>query len=323
MKVADNLNNYNMRVVGQMTEVISDGAFEGGFPEITYAARQHGQNLAEFGKFTAYLIEGLQHTGNAAQAIADSYGDKDGFSAIELNTVNFAFGVFQATRPSGLPSRYGETYSEAADKAAAAAAAAPKGDQKAAGHPDSIWSKTTDYYDESGGSTTTYVDQYGDVRTVSVTYDARGHKITKMVGPDGTTTSDEVTFSFEFGSYTTTVNTGADGKVSTTQSDTTYGGNTTTVEASTDGQLKTVTTVTYNPDGSETRTTYAVQANGDRKITSQVTVGHDNDVQHSAPDWPSNDALQADNAVIQAAQKDDGMVTRAPGAPNSTAYPMA
>ncbi len=313
MTISDNLQTHRIRVTQQIGSVLTDGAFLGGFPEVSYAATLHGQNFSEFNQYLQNLYDGLQHSGNAAQAIADSYGDKDGFSAVSLNDVRFAFAEPGATRPAGLPSFYGETFSQQQAKAQAAAAK----DGKTAAHPDAIWALTTSSTDDAGNTYSTYTDQYGDVRSISVVIDATGHKITTMTGPEGKTVTDEMTYSFEFGSYTTTTSTDPTGKVSTAETNTTYAGNTTTTESASDGKTHSVTTVTYNANGSQTTSTYSVDASGSRTLTQQVTVGQDNTVQLGAPDSPSNDALAADNAVAQ--KGDDAQRTHivAPGPPNT------
>src|SRR5437868_2414625 len=50
--VAQDLLTHRQRITSQMTELLQQGAFGGGFPEIKFAQVLHGQNLSEF---TQYL----------------------------------------------------------------------------------------------------------------------------------------------------------------------------------------------------------------------------------------------------------------------------
>jgi hypothetical protein len=281
------------RVTGQMRTIIEDKAFGGGFPEITYGGTLHEQNFYEFQLYLQNLATGLDHSANAARAIADSYGDSDSFSGISLNAVEFAFGDSKATRPDGLPKGIGETFAQEADKAAAA----PPDPKKPKGHADALWRPVSTTDDGNGGSTQLFTDQYGETRTVAVKYDAYGHKITTTTTPQGTTVDDETSYSYEFGVYATTKST-VNGKVSTTVSDTTYNGATTTTTVTTDGKPQSMTTVTDNPDGSRTTTDYSYDSKGKPVVSQQITLGHDNSSDVTEPDSPSDDAIKAAQADL-------------------------
>ncbi|MFC0529914.1 hypothetical protein [Phytohabitans kaempferiae] len=81
--------------------------------EASFVRTRMGDNAKELSHYLQRLSSALLNIGMAAQTIADTYGAADGFSAIELNTVRYAFAEPGAARPSGLsPLVTGETYEE-------------------------------------------------------------------------------------------------------------------------------------------------------------------------------------------------------------------
>jgi hypothetical protein len=277
--ISMNLMSHRTRLIEQMQALVMD-AFMGGFPEVKYAAVLHQQNMAEFSQYIQRLQDGIYHTANAAKAIADTYGDSDSFSAISLNTVQFAFGEPGATHPAGLPERFKQTFSEQASNPP------PGGGND---RPAPTWISTGTTMISGGGMIQTYVDQYGETRTITVSYDSDGHQITTVVDPTGKTVSDSSTYSYPLGSYTMTTTTGPKGDVTTAGSNSYMTGNTYTTDETSGGELKTETTVTTNANGSQTTTVYAYDK-GKRVVESQVTVGQDNYVDNGIPDSPADDA---------------------------------
>jgi len=296
MTVAGNLQSHQLRVIQQLSSLEAD-AFQGGFPEVNYAQKMHNQNFAEFRTYLMNLYTGISNNGNAAQAVADSFGDADGFSAIDLNTVQFAFADPNASRPAGLPQGVGETYMDAQLKAQAAGNAPVTGTGST--HPDAVWTRVSGPSDPNGTGTFTYTNQYHEQQTITVTVDASGQRTTVTKGPGGTSTVVESGYSYEFGSAQDSTRTDAKGKVTTSQQYTTYDGNTTTVEQMSGGKVTGITTTTYNSDGSETDNSYSVDDKGNRVEQSSVTVGHDNDVQLGTQDSPAIDAMNQQKALMK------------------------
>jgi hypothetical protein len=284
-----NLAGHTARVFGQINNLVSGGAFAGDFPEVNYAMQLHSQNLNEFSVYLQNLDNGIYHIANAAKAIADSYGEQDGFSAISLDAINFAFGEPGATRPSGLPKQIGQTFSQQED----AAASAGKTDKNRAAP---IWVPTDTTINPDGGMTVISKDQYGEVQTIVISYDANGHQITTTTNPSGKTVSDSITTTNPFGSYTTTTTTTTTAKdpkgtVTTSSSDTNDTGNVVTTDDGKNGVVDQETVLTYNDDGSQNTAVYAV-SNGKRTtVESSISVGQDNIVDNGLPDSPAQDAI--------------------------------
>jgi hypothetical protein len=304
--ISMNLISHQTRLLGQMRQVLTAGAFSGGFPEVTYASVLHQQNMVEFSQYLQRLHDGIFHTANAAKAIADAYGDSDSFSAISLNTVQFAFGDLDAKRPAGMPASVQQTFSEQASNV-------PVGGDK--GRPAPAWTSTGTVMNPDGGMTQTYIDQYGESRTITIAYDSSGHQITTTVDPTGKTVSDSSTYSYPLGTYTMTTTTDPKGHVSTSGSNS-YGtgGNTSVTDDTTDGELKTETTVTTNANGSQTTTIYSYDK-GKRTVDSQVTVGQDNPVNNGIPDSPADDAINQIRASMPQDPPPKNTTILAPGEP--------
>jgi hypothetical protein len=277
--LSTDLATHQMRVLQQMQQIMPD-AFAGGFPEVKYAFELQKQNLTEFNTYLQNLHDGIDHIANASKAIADSYGDTDSFASISLNAVQFAFADPNAKRPDGLPSEWGQTFSEkeAADEAKSGSP----------GKPDPLYLPTSTVMNADGGMTQTYQDQYGDVRTITIAY-VDGHQITTTKDPGGTTVEDSYTVSYPLGTYTMTTTTDPSGKVSTSSSNSYSTGDTYITDQSDDGKPTTETTVTTNPDGGQTTTIYNVD--GSKKtVATQVAVGSDNTVDNGLPPSPADDA---------------------------------
>jgi hypothetical protein len=278
--IAMNLMSHQTRVIEQMGRLTTD-AFQGGFPEVNYAATLHGQNMSEFNQYLQNLHDGIYHTASAAKTIADTYGDRDGFSAIDLNSVQFAFADPNAKRPSTLPSVIGKTFSDQE----AQAAAKGKEDKK-----NRIWTPTGATINPDGGATMTYVDQFGETRTITTSF-KDGRQIVTVVDPTGKTVSDSTTVSYPMGSSTTTTNTDQKGNVTTSTSSSYTVGDTYVTKVSSNGKVKNETDVTYDDYGGQTTTTYTYGDGGKRHEDTSITVGQDNYVDNGVPDSPADDAI--------------------------------
>jgi len=299
--IAQDLNTHRTRVSTQMGELLQS-AFAGGFPEIKFAGVLHGQNLAEFAQYLQKLYEGLDHTANAAKAISDSFRGSDAFASADLNAVLFAFGDASLPRPAGLPDGIGQTFAQAE-----AAAQAKGQDTK----PNKQW-QSTGTTDVDGVLTQTYVDQYGDVRTIT-DYKVGDEDVQIVTDPDGVsvTTTDVTTINVGAGTLTTSTSTttGPDGKTTTSTSDEYSTGYSNTTDRYDGGQLKSETVVTYNANGSVTTSNYAVKPDGTRTLVNQVTVGGgDTTPEYGPPDSPLKDTVDKLKADGDAQADQDAQV---------------
>ncbi|WP_157411596.1 MULTISPECIES: hypothetical protein [Actinoplanes] len=93
--------------------------------EAMYLRSQLAANASELFSYLDNLGQSLFNVGSAAQTIADIYGAEDATQAASVNDVLFAFGAPGVSRPAGLPSHIGQTYSEAVREASAEAAETP------------------------------------------------------------------------------------------------------------------------------------------------------------------------------------------------------
>jgi YD repeat-containing protein len=149
--IQDNLQSERLRLTDLNTVPMKawDGPVLG---EADFLRTRMAENATELSQYLARLATGLLNIGMAAQTISDTYGAADGFNAIELNTVRYAFAEPGANRPAGLPGFVtGETY---AQKMAAATrpGATPPGEQpRRTGGP----TKPAPTADSGGGKVTT------------------------------------------------------------------------------------------------------------------------------------------------------------------------
>jgi hypothetical protein len=272
---SDNLKNHQGRVTDQLSSLPQDAFGRSAFPEAAYTLTLCMQNLGEFTSYLGFLDAAIMNTGNAAQTIADCYQGTDGWSAASLDAVQFAYGDPDATRPAGLPSVIGKTWYDAYfEQLAKDQAAAASGGGPASAHE---WHVVSSGKYDGGGGYTIYEDQYGNYRSVNVTY-VDGKKVTFDNEPDGTTETTEYTASYPGGSVTTKTTVKPDGTTSTTSSNVVYstdakgdGISTTTVNNG-NGEPTSQTVRTTHPDGSVTTTSYSYK-DGKWEETDQVTVG--------------------------------------------------
>jgi hypothetical protein len=315
--VSNDLFSHQQHVMGQISSILEENAFAGGFPEVNYAAKLHSQNLSEFAQYLSGLWQAIQHTANAAQVIADSYSSTDGWSAASLDAVNFAFGDPNAKRPSGLPPGLGKTWSQkqAEDEAQSAAT----GPTAANGHPDSHWQLVNTSTDGAGNSYSTYQDQYGETRQINVTHQD-GHKITTITTPQGTTTTTESTVSYPYGSTTTRTTTTPDGRTTTSTVNTSSSANShTTQNVDSSGKVTSSTTTTHNSDGSVTETTSSYDGQGHPTPTNSVTYGQESPgVGNAKVNSPAADIEQSLKKDAMPKPEENHTQVLAPGAPGSS-----
>jgi hypothetical protein len=305
--IATDLMIHRIRLSSQINELLQENAFGGGFPELRFAQVLHGQNLAEFTQYLQKLHDGIDHTANAAKAISDSFRGGDAFASADLNAVQFAFGDTSAKKPGGFPPQLGQTFSQYE------AAAAAKGDDT---KPNKQW-QSTGTTDDNGVLTETFVDQYGDVRTIT-SYKVNGQDVQIVTDPDGSTVTNSTTYTVNVGSgtltSTTSTTTDEAGKTSTSNTDEYSDGWSDVTDRYSDGQLKSETTVTYNADGTVTTSNYAVGPDGKRTLMNQVTVGGgDAPPDYGPPDSPLKDTVDELKAAGDAqAESDEPQPTFAP-----------
>lgn len=266
-RIQENLRNE----LGYMDDLhsIPINAWEGAvLGEADYVRTRMGDNATELSEYIRRLNDALLNVGMAAQTIADTYASTDGWSAVSLNTVLYAFADERASRPAGLPSFVtGETYKDKM-REAEAAAGPPAANSPDWGNPSS-W----DTRENADGSTTQTATTADGHRMVIITSPS-GSTTTTVYGPNGARISMTGTqVSTASGSYyhsTTTTET-RDGHVvsSTTRSTVAGSANTETVVTrdahGTETGRRTITTET-NEDGSQTVTTRDAAGN----ITEQV-----------------------------------------------------
>jgi hypothetical protein len=292
--VSDNLKNHQGRVTDQLSSLPQDAFGRSALPEAAYTLTLCMQNLGEFTSYLGFLGAAIMNIGNAAQTVADCYQGTDGWSAASLDAVEFAYGDPSATRPGGLPSVIGKTWYDAYFEQLAK----DQKDAAAGGGPASAhqWHVVSSGKYDDGGGYTIYEDQYGNYRSVNVTY-VDGKKVTFDNEPDGTTETTESTVSYPYGSVTTTTTVKPDGTTSTTSSNVAYstganGDNISTTTANNgNGEPTSRTMHTTHPDGSVTTTTYSYE-DGKWVETDQVTVGAEDPAVGTQVDSPAGQALQ-------------------------------
>jgi hypothetical protein len=306
--ISENLNTLQGRAFSQIRALVKP-SFPPGLAEVNLASAHHGQNLEEFGKYIGFLNYALQNIGNAAQTVADSYDSADGWGAADLGAINFAFGVYGAKRPSGLPPGLGKTFYDAyIDAQQKAAAQAAQGGGADSDHDWKVTSSNTDPI--TGAGTITMTDQYGKTKTIQVTVDG-GTKTTVTTGPDGKATKViESSYSYPYGTVTNVTTVGPDGKTSHSQTTTSSVGTTSTTSHYGDnGKVTNTSTTQYNADGSQTVTERSYDESGTSTITSQYTVAQDSYQPGTDVDDPGADAQKE----FKQQMPQDHTVTLAPG----------
>src|SRR5262249_37331146 len=88
-----------LRVLGTMPAQAWEN---GALPEGVHTMQLMVANYNELSRYLAYLVQALSNVGSAAQTIAVSYAGTDGWSAADLNSVQFAYGQ-PVRQPTGYP----------------------------------------------------------------------------------------------------------------------------------------------------------------------------------------------------------------------------
>ena len=237
-------------------------------PEAVWASEQFMHNTAEFTQYLQNLYNAVNNIAFAAQSVADCYSGTDGWSAADVNAVDFAFGD-NVPKPAGWAYTDTKTWLDT-----------QKQDNQSNQSPaQNSWisQQTT----KSGNTTTTVsVNQLGQKQTVTVTTNPDGSSTMVITGVDGKTTTS-----------TSQVQTVGDTQTTVTRQDGQVTGATTVVTADEPvpgggGMLHVVTTTKLGADGKVTHRTVQSTYNGPQgpstttaeydangNLLSEVTVG--------------------------------------------------
>jgi hypothetical protein len=162
-----------------MTSLLTQGWNGPVLPEAAYAQQSFSRNQSELMAFLENLGVGIGNVAMAAQAVADYYGNSDGWSAADLDAVKFAFGDNGVPTPAEWP--YTKSITTAEDTKLT-----PPGDVWT---PVGLPTKST-----HGGTTTTVVTMVNErgQKQTATTVVSSGRTVTTTVGPDGTFTETTV-----------------------------------------------------------------------------------------------------------------------------------
>ncbi|WP_194904685.1 hypothetical protein [Catenulispora rubra] len=227
-------------------------------PEAMWACEQFEHNVEEFTQYLQNLYNAVYNIGFAAQSIADCYSGTDGWSAADVNAVDYAFGD-NVTRPAGWFAGDDKTWLQVQ-------AANHQGDQ---GTAPPVWvSQTTT---KSGNTTITVsTDKLGHTQTVKVTTNPDGSSVMVFTGIDGKTTT-----------TTSQVQTVGNTQTTVTRENGEITGSTTVVTADRrapggDGVLHVVTTTKLDSGGKEVgRTVVTTYTGPEGPSTDIATYGAD------------------------------------------------
>ncbi|HEU4421339.1 MAG TPA: hypothetical protein VFR67_02230 [Pilimelia sp.] len=289
--VKENLSSHTgyLDLLGQLPT----DAWEGGvLGEGAYMRQQMMNNYGELRQYLAHLSTALDNIGMAARTVADLFSSTDGWSAADINAVNWAFGDKSATRPDNVPSYIGDTYWDKYFEAMNDPEGAPPADSGA-------WVDQGQTVGPGGMVTQTAIGPNGQIKkivtstppgggaiTVTTTiYNARGEVVS---------TSSSRTSTYLDGNtvVTRTVTTDGSGQTTGTKEDrTTYSDGTVVAESSesrnADGDVTSSTTTRTNDDG--TQTTTATSGDGPARTT---TTGPQTPGVTGVPDSPTQQALE-------------------------------
>jgi hypothetical protein len=306
--IADNLMG-NIPELNLMAELPSRAWPAGVLPESAYTAELMLRNHGELMQYLSYLQQAVLNVGSAAQTIAASYAGTDGWSAADLNSVNFAYGVSDK-RPSGYPAGWMDqvkTYQEALAENMRTGNAAASG-------VHATWDDQGSYTDEAGREHHVAMSTDGVKREIITWTDPFTHAthtttiVTYPPNPNGQTpqqragysqTSSQISNTYLASNgavVTSTTSYGNDGAVTGRQTQsTTYGNNgqvtdTSTTNYGADGKETSSNSTVTNADGSQTTT--KTHGDGKDKETDQrVEVGPDTPGVVGLGDQPAQDAL--------------------------------
>ncbi|AEH07785.1 MULTISPECIES: hypothetical protein [Protofrankia] len=288
--VKDNLDGSTgyLDLLGSLPTQAWDG---GALGEAMYVAQMMGFHYSEFRQYFAFLSQGLNNIGMAAQTVADAFQGTDGWSAATLDAVEFAYGDTGEGKPPGLPPGFPvRTWQQAFDENVA------KGNGAASGQLDHWTLQST----VSAGLTTvkTYVNQDGMTRTdtsPSGSSGSSGTTTTTLRDADGNviSSSSQASRTDVIGDTVVTTTTSYDGNNHRTGSrteETTYSGDEVTKRSTQtrgpDDKVTGTTTTETNSDGTQTITT----TSGNNKRV--VEIGEETEGETSGSlDSPARDAM--------------------------------
>lgn len=300
----DNLNHH-MNYLNLLGSLPMQAWAPGALPEGAYTAKLMVNNYNELQQYLSFMFQALNNIGSAAETIAVAYRGTDGWSAADLNSVNFAFGD-SSKRPSGFPQAWMDQVKTWQDQYSENMRT---GNGAASGVIVS-WTDQGTYTDASGAVHHVAMSSDGVKRDVIVTTDPVGGAtvttttVTYPPNPNGRTKEEKAGYTTSTrqtkssnltgpNSYDEhTVNYGADGKeTGSSVVSTTFGTNgqvtsTTTHNYGADGKETSGSSTVTNPDGTQTVTT---TKNG--KPDRVIQFGQQTEGIVGIGDQPAQDAL--------------------------------
>lgn len=259
-------------------------------PEGAYTMTRMLNNYNELQVYLSHLATALMNVGSAAQTVADSYGATDGWSAADLNAIEFAFGVSGAERPSGLPpmiegTTYWDAYFDSLDN----------GDTAAPPATSPLWTDAGRTTNPDGSVTRTATGPNGqrmEIRTFTVPGSSQTVTTTTVYAANGTQLSSSSTTTSTYLNGNTVVKRTTNPDGSTTEERTAYEGgevsSQSTVNQDADGNTTSSTETVTNPDGSQTTT----REDAEGEESHVVTIGEQTEGGSGTPDDPANEAIE-------------------------------
>jgi len=255
--VGTNFSNEQSRIMNPLRSLPGQALGTTGYPDGLAAQRILTTNTTIFSQYTQMYKQAVENIRMMMQTIKDSIGGADDFSAVTVDSVNFATVQTGAKRPAGLPKQIGKTY----DQWYQENLQKQMDDGNATSPQVSDYQKTGSTTAADGTETTYWRDQYGNTKAVTI---AGGSVTTTVTNDKGKITSEVVQeqTSYPYGTITSTYNvknpgTAKEQKVET-GSETTYSNGydtNTTTDTDGNGNVTNSTTVVTHKDGSTTTTT--------------------------------------------------------------------
>lgn len=290
--IKENLSSHTgyLSLLGSMPTDAWDGGVLG---EAAYVRHQMLGNYGELRQYLAYLGTALDNIGMAARTIADLFSSTDGWSAADLNAVNWAFGDRSATRPDNVPSYIGDTFWDKYFEARNDPDGAPPADSTAwvdqgqvTGGPFGMVTQTAIGPNGQVKKVTTYSPPGAGTITTTTIYNARGEVIS--------TTSTQSSTHLDGNTVVTrAVTTDGSGRTTGTQEErTTYDSDGNVVGESrenrnADGDVTSTTSTRTNADGTQTTTTSSGSGPERTVVTGEQTEGV-----NGPPESPAQQALE-------------------------------
>ncbi|ROO62078.1 hypothetical protein EDC02_4047 [Micromonospora sp. Llam0] len=265
-------------------------AWEGAvLPEGAYTMTRMLNNYNELQVYLGHLSTALMNVGSAAQTVVDSYGGTDGWSATDLNAIEFAFGVPGAERPSGLPpmiegTTYWDAYFDSLDN----------GDTAAPPAASPLWTDAGQRTNPDGSITRMATGPNGqrmEIRTYNVPDSSQTVTTTTIYAANGTQLSSSSTTTSTYLDGNTVVKRTTNPDGSTTEERTTYDSGDvyshSTVNQDAEGITTSSTETVTNPDGSQTTT----REDAEGEESHVVTIGEQTEGGSGTPDDPAIEAI--------------------------------